>query len=116
MIFGRIQLGIIVVLAALLLGLGAYTKHVIEANGAYEVKIEQLNEDLSEWANLAHDLETQLKDRDQLLAKVEAERQVLRGEFKQWQRRYEDALRKDPSARAWSEQPVPSAVADLLRR
>jgi hypothetical protein len=115
MIFGRIQLGIIVVLSALLLGLGWYTKTLIAETGEYEIKLMQANEDLHAAYLVAEDLEKEIKERDVLLAKVETERQVLRTEFKAWQRRYEDALRKDPSARAWSEQPVPAAVVDLLR-
>lgn len=115
MIFGRIQLGIIVVLSALLLGLGWYTKTLIASNGEYEVMLMQAKEDLSDAYIAMDDLEKEMVKRDVLLAQVETERQVLRTEFKQWQRRYEDALRKDPSARAWSEQPVPAAVIDLLR-
>jgi len=115
MIFGRIQLGIIVVLSALLLGLGWYTKTLVAETGEYEIKLMQAKEDLTDAYLVMEDLEKEIASRDVLLAKVETERQVLRAEFKQWQRRYEDALRKDPSARAWSEQPVPTAVVDLLR-
>lgn len=115
MIFSKIQLGAMLVMAALLLGLGLYTRHLVAQNGEHVMEITQLKEDIADWASTVKELDKELQERDKLLTKVEAERQVLRTEFNVWKRRYEDALRKDPSSRAWSEQPVPSAVADLLR-
>jgi len=108
-------LAVSAVVMLLIGGLGMYAKHVTTENATLEANVAQYQTTIASESAARARLQSELDRRDRLIAERDRERARIETKLQDTLRELKALYKMDSVALAWSEQPVPDAVIDILR-